>query len=216
MESVSTLPRTTTLFVAESEDTVEEITPQPLRWTREQYMKLYDQGFFQGRRVERIEGVITEMSPIGPRHRTGVTLASYALDAAFGPGYFVSAQNSFAADEESDPEPDILIVRGSIRDYADVHLTPEVAVLIVEVSDKTLSYDRQVKSSLYARAGLEDYWILCVQEKRRFLEVRRRPVQDPDAPFGWSYAQVSVYLAGDKVAPLARPDAEVAVADLLP
>ena len=215
MESIATPPPSAMPTIWAPENTITESVPRTYRWTRAEYERLTQQGFFQGRRVERIDGEIIEMSPIGNRHRTGVMLADNTLRHAFGPGYIFSVQNSFAADENSDPEPDIAVVRGAVRDFAEVHLTPEVIVLVVEVSDKTLSYDRNVKASLYASVGLSDYWVLCVQEKRSFLEVRRRPRPDADARFGWAYDEVTVYRAGDTVSPLARPEVVIQVNDLL-
>ena len=216
MESIATPPPPSAMPVMwATEDTTTESVPRTYRWTRAEYEQLARQGFFQGRRVERIDGEIIEMSPIGDRHIACVMLADDTLRHAFGPGYSFSVQNSFAANENSDPEPDIAVVRGTIREAIAAPLTPQVIVLIVEVSDTTLSYDRTIKASLYASVGLSDYWVLCVQEKRSFLEVRRRPRPDADARFGWAYDEVTVYRAGDTVSPLARPEVVIQVNDLL-
>ena len=102
-------------------------------------------------------------------------------------------------------EPDIAVVRGAIRDYMEAH--PTSAVLVVEVSNESLRYDRTVKQHLYARCRIPEYWILALPEA--CLEVYRDPAGD-------GYQSVTNRAAGDKVAPLARPDAEIAVDDLLP
>jgi len=86
------------------------------------------------------------------------------------------------------------------------------AALIVEVSDSTLGYDRGDKARLYASAGVEDYWIINLQTPQ--LEVHRQPIMD-GRDFG-GYRDVRTLRAGQAVAPLARPEAQVAVADLLP
>ena len=94
---------------------------------------------------------------------------------------------------------------GTIRDYGEAH--PTEAVLVVEVSHESLRYDRTVKQRLYARCGIPEYWILALPESR--LEVYRDPTGD-------AYQSVTTHAAGDKVAPLARPDVRIAVDDLLP
>jgi Uma2 family endonuclease len=124
----------------------------------------------------------------------------------------VRIQEPLALDQESEPEPDVAVVPGSHRDWRHAH--PARATLVVEVADTSLAFDREHKGSLYARAGLADYWIVNLVD--RVLEVRREPVADPAAPFGWRYAAVERLGPEALVAPLARPDARVAVADLLP
>ena len=85
---------------------------------------------------------------------------------------------------------------------------------MVEVTDTTLSYDRDQKGSLYARAGVADYWIVNLSEGR--LEVYRDPISVAQARYGWIYGTVAYYTAGEQVSPLAAPQAVVPVADLLP
>ena len=105
----------------------------------------------------------------------------------------------------SEPEPDVAVVSGPMRDYRDAH--PTSAVLVVEVSHESLRYDRTVKQRLYARCGIPEYWLLALTEAR--LEVYRDPAGD-------GYQSVASHAAGDEVAPLARPDARIVVGDLLP
>jgi Uma2 family endonuclease len=94
-------------------------------------------------------------------------------------------QTPLAFDPDSEPEPDLAVVVGTPRDYRAHH--PTTAVLIMEVSDTTLAFDRRQKGSLYARAGILDYWILNLN--RRMLEVYRSPIADPVAPYGFSYSE---------------------------
>ena len=77
-----------------------------------------------------------------------------------------------------------------------------------------MAFDRRYKGSLYARAGIIDYWI--VNLRRRVLEVYREPVVAPEARFGWKYSRVRILKPEATVSPLAKPDATIAVADLLP
>ncbi len=115
-------------------------------------------------------------------------------------------------DDESEPEPDVAVVPGGPDDYARAH--PSRPVLTVEVAESSLALDRQRKGSLYARAGLADYWVLNLID--RVLEVYREPVPDSASPFGWRYARSEVFDASARVAPLAAPGANVLVSNLLP
>ena len=101
---------------------------------------------------------------------------------------------------------------GAPEDYRHAH--PSQPVLTLEISVSSLATDRERKASLYARAGLSDYWILNLIA--RVLEVYRDPVPDAAAPFGWRYAHREIVLPSGHIAPLAAPRAMIAVADLLP
>jgi Uma2 family endonuclease len=105
-----------------------------------------------------------------------------------------------------------MVVRGGLRDYRDEH--PSVAALVVEVAMSSLIFDRRHKGSVYARAGVADYWIVNLVD--RVLEVHRVPVADAAADFGWRYADVTTLTSEAIVAPLAGPVQSVAVADRLP
>jgi len=102
--------------------------------------------------------------------------------------------------------------RPTHRDYRDAH--PSQPALLVEVSESTLAFDRRYKGSVYARAGVADYWIVNLVDE--VLEVHRRPTPDPSAEFGWRYLDGEVFRTGGRVSPLARPDVTIAVADFLP
>jgi Uma2 family endonuclease len=124
----------------------------------------------------------------------------------------VRPQLPVALDEESEPEPDLCVVRGDPRDYRDAH--PGRLVLIVEVSLSRLAFDREHKGSLYARARIADYWIVDLLARR--VEVYREPIPDGAAAFGWRYGHVLARGPHDSVSPLAAPAAPIVVADLLP
>jgi Uma2 family endonuclease len=182
------------------------------RWSRHEYDRLVEVGIFRpGDPVELLAGNLIVAEPQGTRHVTAVRRATRALEAAFGLGWEVRPQAPFALDDESEPEPDLAVVPGAIEDYRDAH--PSRAALVVEVAESSLALDRQHKASLYARAGLADYWIVNLVD--RVLEVYRQPVADPASPFGWRYASLRVLQASARVTPLATPTA-VLVADLLP
>lgn len=188
----------------------EDDAPRPFLWTREQYYEMGNLGWLEGRRVERIYGEIIQMPPMGRPHRTSVILAGPVLQRAFGDGCFVAAQVPLELGERNDPEPDVAVFQGSVRDYADAPLAS--ALLVVEISEATLRYDRATKASVYAESGIADYWI--VNLKARQLEVHRQPGPLSDVAFG--YGEITIYKSGETVAPLAAQASPVAVDDLLP
>ena len=182
-------------------------------WSRAEYDRLIEIGFFQPRDpIELIGGQLIVAEPQGTYHFTGVRAAGEALRVAFGAGWDVRGQGPVALDDESEPEPDVAVVRGSFRDYVAEH--PSRPVLVVEVSESSLRLDRHHKGSVYARAGLADYWIVNLVD--RVLEVYRDPVQDSAAAFGWRYRSVETFGPEASVAPLVLPGALVRVVDLLP
>jgi Uma2 family endonuclease len=186
--------------------------PRTRPWKRVEYDRLIEAGFFRpGDPVELLGGQLIVAEPQGSGHFAAVRAAEEALRAAFGRGWEVRGQGPLALDEDSEPEPDLAVVAGSFRDYQTSH--PSRPVLVVEVSESSLSLDRLHKGSLYARAGLADYWIVNLPE--RALEVYRDPEPDPAAPFGWRYRSVTVLGRGASVSPLALPGRRIPMADLL-
>ena len=183
------------------------------RWTRIEYDRLIEGGFFRpGDPVELLGGQLVVVEPQGSRHFAALRATQEALQAAFGAGWEIRGQGPIALDEESEPEPDLAVVPGSFRDYEAAH--PSRPILVVEISETSLALDRVHKGSLYARAGLPDYWIVNLPEHA--LEVYRDPEPDPAAPFRWRYRSVLVMEPGASAAPLARPDRQIQARDLLP
>ena len=182
------------------------------RWSRLEYERLVDLEVFQpGERLELLDGVLVVREPQNAPHSTAILLVAEALRRAFGPGWTVRPQLPVALDDDSEPEPDVSVVRGSYRDYRSAH--PTEPVLLVEVTASRLMSDRR-KGGLYARAGRPEYWI--VNLKHEVLEVYRRPTTSAESRFGWVYADSQVLRRGEAVTPLAAPGAHVAVDDLLP
>jgi len=163
-------------------------------------------------RVELLGGQMIFKEPQYSAHATAILLVHRALMRVFGPGWVVRAQLPVALDDESEPEPDVSVVPGDARDYRHAH--PERPVLIVEVALSRLSFDRQYKGSLYARARIADYWLVNIPDRR--LEVYRDPVPDAAATFGWRYGAALMLGPESPVAPLAKPESLVIVDDLLP
>ena len=183
------------------------------RWTRKEYDRLIELGILhEDEPIELLAGQLIVAEPKTPLHSTGTGLAGDVLRQAFGDGWLVCIHSPIALDDESEPEPDVAVVTGVPRDYRDAH--PDRAALVVEVAHTRVSFDRDHKGSLYARAGVADYWIVNLVD--RVVEVRRRPGPDPTADFGAAYAETEIARPGETLTPLAKPDARVAVDDLLP
>jgi len=183
------------------------------RWTRDEFYRLLDQGFFNGQRVELLEGDIIQMAAQKNLHALGITLTEDELKRVFGPGFWVRNQMSLDLTPYSVLDPDLAVVPGAPRTHDPQH-NPTSALLLVEVSETTLGYDRGWKGSVYAAVGIEDYWILNLVDRQ--LEVYRTPGLDSNRPTGYGYASVTILSATDVVSPLSAPQAKIAVADLLP
>ena len=181
------------------------------RWTRIEYDRLIDAGFFRpGDPVELLGGQMVVAEPQGSRHFATLRATQEALREAFGDRWEIRGRGPIALDDESEPEPDLAVVPGTFRDYRAAH--PSSPSLVVEISETSLVLDRAHKGSLYARAGLVDYWIVNLPERR--LEVYRDPEPDATAPFGWRYRSVTVLGPGASVSPLAGPDRRIQISNL--
>lgn len=187
--------------------------PQKHRWTREEYYNIAETGLISpDARVELIEGEIVSRSPQNSSHSTAVTLTGEVLRALFGRGYTVGIHTPLTLSRFSEPEPDIAVVQGAARDYSDHH--PSTAELVVEISETTRAYDRTTKAGLYARADIQEYWILNLIDRQ--LEVHRHPLPMDGPPMGYGYRDIRVFDATERLAPLAVSERETSVADMLP
>jgi Uma2 family endonuclease len=186
-------------------------TLQTRRWTRQEYDRMAKAGLFKAdERVELLDGEIAVMTPQASPHSVSIGMAERTLQHLFGPAYWVRVQMPLIGDPDSEPEPDLAVVPGEPRAYLQEH--PRSAVLVVEVSDTTLSLDRDRKGPIYSRAGIPEYWIVNLVE--RTLEVYRDPLAHRDRPPRYQILQC--LSAADRIAPLAKPDVPVRGADLLP
>ena len=182
------------------------------RWRREEYDRLVELGVLQGDPVELIGGQLLVAEPQGPYHASAISAVDYALRAALPPGWLVRLQAPVWLDDESEPEPDLAVVPGGPSDYRDAH--PARPALAVEVAESSLGFDRERKGSLYARAGIVDYWVVNLVDE--VLEVYRDPAPDPSTAFGWRYQLVTRLKPPATVTLLGVPSCRVAVAALLP
>jgi Uma2 family endonuclease len=182
------------------------------RWSRKEYDRLVKLGMFEREPLELIGGELIVAEPQYPYHASGITRVDYALRPVLPPGWIVRLQAPVSLDDESEPEPDLVIVPGTPADYRHEH--PASPALVVEVADSSLAFDRARKGSLYARAGVRDYWIVNLVD--RVLEVYREPIADASAAYGWRYRDLVSIGPPGVVSPLAFPAVHLAVADLLP
>lgn len=183
------------------------VAQKPRHWSREEYERMVEAGILGPEdRLELIEGEILTMSPQYSPRFTGIQLVSEGLREAFRPqAVVVRVQGPLALTEDSEPEPDVAVVAGAPRDYREAH--PRTALLVVEVADSSLAFDRGRKLALYARAGIPEYWVLNLIDG--VLGVYRDPA-------GEGYRSAVTLRPGESVLPLSAPGSEIAVDELLP
>jgi Uma2 family endonuclease len=191
--------------------TVKTASAKPVvhRWTRKQYLRMSELGWFAGSRVQLIDGRIIDIPAQKNAHYCGVEQAKKLLEDAFGPKYWVRAQATLSLGPRSVPDPDVAVVPGPRRTNA---AYPTTALLVVEVSDSTLWLDRNRKAAVYAKAGLGDYWVVNLVDRQ--VEVHRDPVMRPASGARARYTNVQIFKPGEFIVPLAAPGARVPVADL--
>jgi Uma2 family endonuclease len=166
-------------------------------------------------RVELIEGQLYRMARQGTFHSAAITRIKRLLEARLGNRVLLRFQDPVRLSDDSEPEPDVAVVRPDPLDYEDHHPTPEEIYLLIEVSERTLKRDKELKAPAYARSALRssaslsqirEYWILDVNARQ--LYVYREPGAE-------GYASSVVLAESDLVAPLEFPDCQVSVEDLL-
>ena len=185
------------------------------RFTLEEYHRLIDIGFFhEDERAELLEGVLVSKSPIKPPHANAVDLLLLLFSSLLTrDGIRLRIQSPISiAEAESEPEPDFVVVKDLGASYAERHPYPAEILLLMEVADSSLTYDRGRKSRIYAQAGIAEYWIWNLVDN--LLEVYR----DPHAPATGDalYQTKLTYHRGDSVAALAFPDFEIHIDNVLP
>jgi Uma2 family endonuclease len=143
-------------------------------FTVEQYERMIETGILtKYDRVELIEGEIVEMSPIGNHHAACVARLTELLGEKVARRAIVWVQSPIVISPNSQPQPDIALLKRRDDFYARSRPTPDDVLLLIEVSDSTLKYDRQVKMPLYAREGIEEFWVVNLQDDE--IEIHARP-----------------------------------------
>jgi len=156
-------------------------------------------------RVELIAGEMIEMAPIGTRHLAKVNRLSRILSLAVGKDAIVSTQNPIALPPHDEPQPDIALLKPRADDYEKLLPAAKDVLLIVEVADSTLDYDRDVKIPIYARHGIAEVWLLDIQGSA--LLVHRGAGSK-------GYRRILRPTKTDKISPLLLPKIRIDLGDL--
>ncbi len=174
----------------------------------EHYERMVALGAFEApfrKRLELIRGEIVETSPIGSEHAFIIDqLTQWSIKATIDQPIWIRSQNPIRIPvSDSEPEPDLVwAVR---RSYADRHPEPHEVLLVVEVADTLLPVDRGEKLTVYAEAGIPEYWIVNLLDRQ--IEVCR-------TPSGGTYKTSATHRGAEAVGPLALPEAKLVVASL--
>ena len=182
--------------------------PQTRKFTVAEYYRMAEVGILKSdERVELIEGEILVMPPIGPEYANNVdeyidVFAQYAQDR-----FRIRIQNPVRLSDESEPEPDVALLRRRPEGYGAAHPTPADVLLVIEVAHSSLEYDRNIKAHIYGRSGVPETWVRNLPEDciERFTE-----------PGADGYTQHTIHRRGETLTPVSMPDLELTVADLLP
>ncbi len=186
--------------------------PTKYRWSIDTYRQLGRCGVFADMRTLLVDGEILAMSLPDPPHNLSLGLVEDWLRTTFANGYHVRNQMAFDVGTENDPGPDLAVVVGNRRDYADRQAT--TAILVVEIADSSLFLDTTRKAELYATAGVPEYWVIDLEH--RLLLVFRDPVPLPAGLGATAYRTRTTFGPTDSVSSLAQPSAIIRVAEMLP
>jgi Uma2 family endonuclease len=183
------------------------------RFTVDEYHRMIEQGYFASdERFELLEGWIVAKVSRNPVHDAAVDLAEQLLAPLLPSGWYVRGQKALTT-RDSEPEPDVVIVRGVPRDYASRHPGPADLALVIEVANTTLADDREIKLRVYARAGIAHYWIVNLIDRK--IEVYTQPTVTGGVP---GYVRREDFGVGQMVSfPVGTATlGPIAVADFLP
>jgi Uma2 family endonuclease len=173
------------------------------RFTADEYHRMAEVGILsRSDRVELIDGEIVVMSPIGSRHAACVSSANRALVTAAGNDAIVQPQGSVRLDLYYEPEPDLVLLRPRADFYASRHRAPGDVLLVIEIADSSLEYDRDVKGPAYAAAGIPEYWL---------ADLNANVVWRCSSPDRGVYQRVDECRRGQSIAPRLLPTCVVPV-----
>jgi len=176
------------------------------RFTVADYFRMAESGIFvPGAKVELIDGEIVDMLPIGPFHSGSVNFLTEVFAEHSKGRWHVASQSPLQLGPNDMPEPDVMLLRRSEDRYKTRHPNPSDVYLIIEVSDSSLAFDQTTKLPIYAKAGIEEVWILNAPQKQ--LEIYRQP-------HAFGYGSKTVLREGE-AAPARFPDAVLKVETLV-
>ncbi|HLC15905.1 MAG TPA: Uma2 family endonuclease [Thermodesulfovibrionia bacterium] len=175
--------------------------------TVDEYYSLFEAGMFdEDDRVELIEGEIIQMTPIGSHHAGSINRLNKLLSNRLSDRAVISIQNPLRLSDYSEPEPDILVLKPRVDYYAMSHPKQYDVLLLIEVADSSIQYDRYVKVPLYARHGVPEVWIIDLAQGK--IEVCRTPEKN-------NYMECTVYERYHVISPLAFPDVKFRVDEIV-
>jgi Uma2 family endonuclease len=179
---------------------------KPRLITTSEYDRMIEAGIYtENDRIELLNGEIIEIMPKGPKHSVVNDSIIDLFTKTFGEKVYVRSQNPIILDNFSEPEPDIVLVKPPRRKYLENHPTPADILLVMEISDTTLAYDRDDKAQAYSRNGIQQYLLLNLQNQT--LEDYREPNAD-------GYGAKRTYRSSDVFNLVAFPEIEIKFDDL--
>ena len=182
---------------------------QPLRrrFTVDEYYRMGQIGILsEDDRLELLDGEIVEMVPLGSRHQATVDRLNWLFSRLVAGGAIVSVHGPVRLGEDSEPQPDVMLRRRRTDFYEAAHPEANDVLLLVEVSDTSTEYDREVKLPLYARYGIAEVWLVGLEAGT---------VEVFCSPTAQGYQEVSQWGPGQRLASIAFPQLDVAVDDIL-
>jgi len=176
-----------------------------------EYHKMGEIGMFEENEyVELIDGVIREMSPKGSRHTASVSNLTNLLPLLLAGKALIRVQDPIVLDDNTEPEPDVAVIKPRNDNYSESHPRAEDVLLLIEVADTSLEYDREIKLPRYANAGVPEVWIVNLVEN--IVEVYREPLVSS----GMGYYRIRMnFVKGDTLMLQAFPDLKIAISDVL-
>jgi Uma2 family endonuclease len=175
------------------------------RFTVHEYHRMGDAGItHEDDRIELLDGELVEMAAIGTRHFSCVNRLNHLLVGRVGDDVIVSVQNPVRLNEYTEPQPDVALIRA--RDYSESLPTPDDVLLLIEVSDTTLAYDRGLKLSRYAQAGIPEVWTVDLEGEN---------IEHYTGPSGDLYRHVALARRGETLQTSALPSRELRVTNVL-
>ena len=177
------------------------------RFTADEYQRMGHAGILsEDDRLELIDGEVLAMTPIGHRHTACVTRATHGLILAVGDRAIVQTQGSIRLNLYNEPQPDLVLLRPRDDFYASRHRAPEDILLVIEIADSSIEYDRDVKAAMYAASGIPEYWL---------VDLNSNVVTRHQSPERGVYQSIERLRRGQRIAPTLLPTCTIAVDVLL-
>ena len=188
-------------------DVPARLDPPRKLWTRSEYDELSSSGLLDHQQLELIEGELIDKMGKKRPHVNSLTLLQGWLIGVFGVRHVNSEAPIDVAPEDNpsnEPQPDLIVLKRDLSHFTSENPRPQDLQLVVEVSDSTLGFDLTTKAGLYARAGIQEYWVLDVSGRRMIVH------RDPQAG---RYGSVAAYGDDESVGPMAAPESRLRIGD---